>query len=341
MAQAKQLPSGQWRRLVRVKGAAPVSVTRQTKSACDKEALKVEVGIRDGKTKFPAKTLVDAFDRYAAKVSPKKPGGLRWELVRLNYFKRQFAVLPDLGDVTGMMFYDIGTEVMVDWRDMRLSQVSEGSVKREVDLLRNVFTIARTEWRWTSQRPFEGMRLPKDNPPRTARPSWSNIRRIVRHLGYKTGETPSNKSQEIAYAYLLALRTALRPSELLRLTDRDVDMENRVLRVKRKTYHLTRQIREVPFSRAARRLLRPLMGWGDTLFTVAEASRDTMFRKARKQLGIEGLQFRDSRADCATRLVKKGLVNVLQLSRILDHKDLSQLQKTYFRESAADIAKGL
>jgi integrase len=341
MAEAKRLPSGMWRKQVRIKGFPVESITRRTKKECDDAANKIEQDIRSGKTgKFPAKTILDAFDRYADKVSSTKAGE-RWELVRLNYFKRQFAALPEHGDVTGMMFYEIDTTVLVDWRDLRLSQVSEGSVKREVDLLRNVFTLARTEWKWTDQRPFEGMRLPRDNPPRTTRPCWSNIRRIVRHLGYRTGEVPSTKSQEIAYAYLLALRTALRPSELLRLSDKDIDMDKRVLRVKRKTYHLTREIREVPFTRAAARLFRPLLGWGGLLFTVAEGTRDALFRKARKQLGIEDMQFRDSRADSATRLVKKGQVNVLQLARILDHKDLSQLNSTYFRQSAADIAQGL
>lgn len=163
---------------------------------------------------------------------------------------------------------------------------------------------------------------------------------MVRHLGYRTGEVPTTKNQEIAYMWLLGMRTCLRISELLRLTDECVDTSKRVLKVRRKTYHLTRQIREVPFTPAAARLFRPLKGWGGPLFTVDAKSADAMFRKAYKQLMITGLQFRDSRADGATRLVKKG-VGLLELARILDHKNLELLNRTYFRASAEDIAKRL
>jgi integrase len=157
-------------------------------------------------------------------------------------------------------------------------------------------------------------------------------------LGYRTGVTPTTKSEEVAHLFLLAMRTALRPSELLRLTDETVDLDRRVLIVKRKTFHETRQLREVPFTRQAARLFRPLKGWGGPLFQVSAASRDALFRKAYKRCMIDGLQFRDSRADAATRLVRKGQVNVLQLARILDHVDLQQLNRTYFRETADELA---
>jgi integrase len=340
MAQAKQLPSGMWRRLVRVKGHPIHSITRRTKKECDLAARKVEQDIRDGKLgKAPKKTLVEVFDHYGEKVSPGKAGH-QHELLRIEAFKRHFAALPEYGDLTSAQFCEIDTEHVVAWRDMRLAQISEGSVLREINLLRNIFRIAKREWRWTDKEPFEGIRLPRDNPPRTRRPMWQEVRKIVRHLGYRTGEVPSTKSQEVAYAWLIAMRTCLRTLELLRLTDDVVDIDKRVLRVKRKTYHQTREIREVPFTPAAARLFRPLKGWGGPLFTVDAASMDALFRKARTQLMITGLQFRDSRADGATRLVKKG-VQLLELARILDHKNLDQLNKTYYRTTAEDIAKGL
>lgn len=340
MAQAKKLPSGMWRRLVRVKGCPAYSITRRTKKECDDDADALVVALREGKHgKAPKKTLVEVFDHYGKTVSPNKAGHEK-ELLRIEAFKRHFAALPGFGDMTSVQFCEIDTQHVVAWRDMRLTTITEGSVLREINLLRNIFRIAQREWRWTDKQPFEGIRLPRDNPPRTRRPMWQEVRKIVRHLGYRTGEVPSTKSQQVAYAWLIAMRTCLRTLELLRLTDEDVDTNKRVLRVKRKTYHLTRQIREVPFTPAAARLFRPLKGLGGPLFTVDAASMDALFRKARTQLMITGLQFRDSRADGATRLVKKG-VELLQLARILDHKNLDQLNKTYYRTTAEDIAKGL
>lgn len=54
---------------------------------------------------------------------------------------------------------------------------------------------------------------------------------------------------------------------------------------------------------------------------------------------IEDLHFHDSRAEALTRLARK--VDVMTLARISGHKDLRVLLETYYRESAADIAKRL
>lgn len=340
MASITKLPSGNYRALIR-KVSPPLSETFPSKTMARNWATQIEADILTGKhAKFPAKTLAQAFDRYAEKVSSTKAGE-RWELVRLNAFKKHFRALPEFGNVAETIFGEVDKRHIVAWRDMRLAAVSEGSVAREMTLLRNVFRIGRIEWQWTDKNPFEGIRLPRDNPARTRRPRWQEVKLICRSLGYRSGVTPATKSEEVAYLFLLALHTAMRPSELLRLKDDDVDTDRRVLRVKRKTYHVTRQIREVPFSRQAARLFQPLKGWGDDLFTVSTASRDALFRKAYKRCLIDGLQFRDSRAEAATRLARKGQVNVLQLARILDHKDLDQLNRTYFRETADEIAQGL
>ena len=251
-----------------------------------------------------------------------------------------FANLPGYGNVLQAPVWQFDKLHFVAWRDLRLGQVSEGSVRRDVDLLRNIRRLARLEWKLTDKNPFEGVRLPKDNPPRKRTAMWPEIKRIVRDLGYRTGETPSTKQQEVAYMFLLALRTALRNAELLRLTDENVDLTKRVAKLKRKTYHLTREIREVPFTSAAARLLKPLKGWGGPLFSVAAASRDTLFRESRRRCMVEGLQFRDSRATAATCMArsKRFKIDVITLAKILDHKDLDQLNRTYYRETAEDIA---
>lgn len=73
-------------------------------------------------------------------------------------------------------------------------------------------------------------------------------------------------------------------------------------------------------------------------FTVKSASLDTLFRKARDRIGIEGLHFHDSRAEALTRLARK--VDVLTLAKISGHADIRQLM-TYYRETAEDIAARL
>ena len=73
-------------------------------------------------------------------------------------------------------------------------------------------------------------------------------------------------------------------------------------------------------------------------FGISTASLDALFRKARERSCIEGLTFHDRRHAAITRLAKK--LNVLDLTRIVGHRDLRMLQ-VYYNESAKDIAAKL
>ncbi len=53
---------------------------------------------------------------------------------------------------------------------------------------------------------------------------------------------------------------------------------------------------------------------------------------------IEDLTFHDTRHEAITRLARK--LNVLELARMVGHRDLKMLQ-IYYNESAASIAKRL
>lgn len=105
--------------------------------------------------------------------------------------------------------------------------------------------------------------------------------------------------------------------------------------VKHKMQYLTGRPRQVPLTRHAARLLRPVAK-RDSCFSISAASLDTLFRKSRNRLLIEDLHFHDSRAEALTRLSRK--VDVMTLAKISGHKDLRLLQEVYYRESPEDIA---
>jgi integrase len=144
----------------------------------------------------------------------------------------------------------------------------------------------------------------------------------------------------VAYAFLLALRTAMRSGELLGLTRDRVNLETRVATLaKHKTHRYTGRPRFVPFTKGARRLFTALLadGRGD-LFTVDDASRDVLFRKAVAQCGIKALRFHDSRGEALTLLSRR--VDVLTLQKISGHLDIRQLTD-YYRESPEQVAARL
>jgi integrase len=311
--------------------------------AVEKKRAAGERAVELEKKVAAALTVADAFAECSKKVSPKKEGA-RAEQLRLARF------VDDFPDLAAVPLGEFRTPHLADWRDRRLSgytkadgsearAVTSASVNREINLIRNVFTVAREEWHWMEHNPFKGLRLPPEGAARTRRVDpWKEVRPIVRWLGYRTGHAPETKNQEVALAFLLALRTAMRAGEVIALGKGNVDMKKRVATIRHKMQYLTGRPREVPLSRAAARLLQPIAD-REHCFTVTSASLDALFRKAKDSLGIEGLRFHDSRAEALTRLSRK--VDVMTLAKISGHKDLRILQEHYYRETSEQIAARL
>jgi integrase len=331
MASIKPHKDG-WRVQVYVSGVRDSKVLRTKREAIAWGAAReLELrAIRD-QPESERHTVADALRRYGEEVSVKKRGA-RAEQLRLAAFVRDF---PDLA---GLVLADFKTPQLAQWRDARLKTVSSAAVNRDINLLRNALSIARQEWHWMEHNPFEGFRLPPEAAPRTRRISWREVKTIVRWLGHRPGVAPVSKSQEVALAFLVALRSAMRVSEILSLGRGTLDMKKRVATVSHKMEYLTGKPRQVPLTRQAIRLLRPVAN-RERCFTVTSDSLDALFRKAKRALGIEDLHFHDSRAEALTRLSRR--VDVMTLAKISGHKDLRLLQEVYYRESPEDIAARL
>jgi integrase len=63
------------------------------------------------------------------------------------------------------------------------------------------------------------------------------VRLLCRNLGYRPGRAPETKSQEVALAFLVALRSAMRAGEVLSLGKETLDLGRRVATVEHKTQH--------------------------------------------------------------------------------------------------------
>ena len=329
MASVSKYKTG-WRAQVFTNGVRKSRVCA-TKSEANQWAAAEEVKARALKHGgLPQVTFAQVCDRYQREVSAAKQGA-RWEALRLNGLHRHF---PDLA---GKVISEITQTDLNAWRDARLAKVQPATCRREANLFRHVFSRAK-EWGLLHDDPWEDMRLPQDAPPRERLPTPRENMMILRWLGYRTGRRPQTKMQEVALAYLIALRTGMRAGEVLQLGDATVDAQKRVATVRHKTQHKTGRPRQVPLSAQALRLLRPQLGHGP-IFSIDSASLDALFRRAKQNLGIEGLHFHDSRAAALTRFAKK--VDVLTLAKISGHRDLRILMNTYYRETPEQIAAKL
>lgn len=260
-----------------------------------------------------AHTLGDAFDRYERDVSAKKDSE-KWESRKLKALGEQLG--------RDSLLRDLDAPQIAEWRDTRLKTVTGSTVNREVNLLRNVFTVARDEWRWMEHHPFRGVKLPKEEDPRHQVWGWREIKRILRAA--RVGKTA-----EMQAAFHIALRTGMRLSEVLSAPQNFDAKRNVVTLAKTKTEKRA----SVPIGRIAAKLLdRPA-------FTVDANEGSVLFSKLCKELLIEGLTFRDTRATALTHLSKK--VGVLDLAKISRHKNINLLSNVYYRATPDQIAAKL
>jgi integrase len=255
------------------------------------------------------KTFGDAVDKYKEDVSSKKDGE-PWELRRLDVMAEHF------GSDTALL--EIDTPQIAEWRDTRLKTVSASTVVRESNLLRNLFNLARREWKWMDHEPFSGVKLPKENAPRHQVWTWPLIKRVLR-------APRMGKTAEMQQAFHIALRTGMRLAEVL-AAPANFDVQRQVVTIKTKTEARA----QIPIGRIATKLIAA------SKFTVGPNEGSTLFSKLCRELLIEGLTFHDTRGTALTHLSRK--VDVLTLAKISRHKDLSLLSNVYYRATAEQIA---
>lgn len=329
MASIKPRRGGGYRAQVYVKGERD-SQTFRTQREAQAWAVRREEELKQA----PAErhTLRDLIERYRAEVIEKKRGG-RFEDRQAKAFLRDFPALAN------KKLADLDTPDLAKWRDARLRTVKDSTVLRQLNWLRHALRVAREEWKWMAHNPLKGMRVPKKPGSRERRVLPIEVLRLCHMLGYRAGRAPETKQQEVALAFLVGLRSAMRAGEILSLGRETLSLPRRVARIEEhKTRHLTGRAREVPLTRAAVRLLEPVAGRG-RCFTISSATLDSLFRKARDRLLIKDLHFHDSRAEALTRLARK--VDVMMLARISGHKDPRILLDAYYRETAEQIAARL
>lgn len=324
--------SGGWRVEVAKKGVRD-SGTFSTKAeavawATQREAeILAGVGSPKGASNS---TLKEALEKYKLEVSPSKVGQ-RWEEIRLDKLINEL-------EFVGERMADVGAEQIAAWRDLRLKSVATSTVRREMTLLSSVFEQARREWRWIKSNPVREVKRPKNRPPRDRRISAAEEKKILDGLGYVEGEAPTSKLQELAYAFLIALETAMRQGEILGLSPGRVNLQARYVEL---THTKNGDARKVPLSSRAVDLLKVMVdaaGERPELFTLSSKSADVMFRRVRERVKIDGLTFHDTRHEATTRLARK--LDVLDLARMTGHRDPRSLM-VYYNATATEVASRL
>ncbi|MEJ7745259.1 MAG: site-specific integrase [Luteimonas sp.] len=274
--------------------------------------------------KLPDNTFAAAMRRYARDVAPLHKGE-RWETIRLKALEADPIAARKLAGLAGNDF--------ADWRDARLTKVAPGTVAREMNLLRSVLEAARRDWHWIRVNPMQDVRWPTTPTGRKRRVAPDEVKAVTEAFGVGKLQAVT-ATQRVGLAFLFALETAMRSGEILRLHWRDIHLTDQYVMLPRTK---NGDVREVPLTRRAVTILKALPESDGPVFAVDDLSRDALWRKTRPK-ALADLHFHDSRGEAIWRLSKK--LDVLQLARVIGHRDLKSLLH-YYNESAADMAKRL
>jgi len=269
-------------------------------------------------------TLGDALRRYSSTISPQKKGA-KQEAVRIAAWLREPLAKRRLASLKGKDF--------AVYRDTRLAQgLATNTVRLELAIISHLFNIAKKEWGMDYlANPLDNVTRPKSSTPRDRRllpeeetALWDALRTC--------------RNSYVLPLAQFAVETAMRKSEMLALTWKDVNLARRVAQV---VTSKNGDARTVPLSLRAVELLNGLVRAEDgRVFAVSSEALDSAWARAKERAGLQDLHFHDLRHEGTSRYALSVGRNLLKLQRITGHKTLQMLTR-YTHLNVEDILEDM
>ena len=205
----------QWQALIRRKGFETQAKVFNTKAEAESWANVTESemvrGVFVSRKEAERTTLSEALDRYLQEVSSKKKGVYQ-ESRRIENLKKHKLGKRFLASIQG--------KDIVEYRDERLKNVSQASVRLELALLSHLFNTAIREWGMNGiLNPVAQIRLPKKATCRDRRLFPGEEEMILSACDEYGGDLP--------FVVRLALVTGMRRGELASLTWDNINFKKR------------------------------------------------------------------------------------------------------------------
>ena len=300
-----------WQARVQRSGQSSLAKSFNTKADAVKWARHTESQLDLG-TLAPkaAMPLLDRIvERYLAEVTPTKKGAAQ-ELNRGRQIAR-----TSLGS---MQLDKITSEAVSKYRDGRLCEVSNNTVRLELAFISVVFEQCAKEWSYKVINPVKQIRIPKPGKPRQRRLRPGEEEALL-------ASCAASSATYLHSLVVLAIETGMRFGELVSITWNNVDLAARTIHLPdTKNGHP----RTVPLSTRALGAIRAVpSGYEGRVFTGKPGSIRAAFGAALKRSGVgSDLRFHDLRHEAVTRLFEKGL-NPIEVGMISGHRSMSMLQR--------------
>lgn len=254
-------------------------------------------------------------ERYHDEVTPTKKGAAQ-ERYRANQIKKTKLADLQLDRIDGA--------VIAKYRDERLTEVSNNTVRLELAFLSVVFEQCSREWGWAVANPVKQIRMPKPGKPRQRRLEPGEEEALL-------SACRASGAYYLESFVILAIETGMRFGELAGVRREHVHLTNRTIYLPDTKNGYART---VPLSSRALTAIHALpSSIGGRLFNAKAGSIRSAFliavAKAKSANGggiLAGLRFHDLRHEAVSRLFEKGL-NPIEVGMISGHRTLAMLQR--------------
>lgn len=274
-------------------------------------------------------TLRDAVSLYLKRVSVHKKG----------HQQERYRVVPILNhDIADMWMHDITTVEIAIYRDYRLSsnarysdrKLSSNTVRLELALLSDLFSIAHIEWGACTDNPVIRVRKPKLPPGRDRRLRPREEAKLLRRAS-------EMKNPEMYSVIVIALETAMRQGEILGIQWEDINLRIGIVHL-RMTKNGTK--RDVPLTFRAREAFTRLgvKPYGP-VFSYKQTGFKSMWRALLAKVNITDLHFHDLRHEAISRMFELGTMDVVEISTISGHKSIQMLKRYTHLKAHKLVAK--
>ena len=308
--------SNKWQARVSRKGEQSLVKTFQSKEDAERWARSVEVewdrGTYTNIHQAQKTTLGELIERYLREVTPLMRGAGA-DTIRLKAIMRR--------PIANENMATLSPSKIAKYRDQRLQEIKPSTVVRELAYFSAIINHARREWGINTPNPVLSVRKPAQPQGRNRVLSYEEEQRLLLAC-----EPKANRNIYTRPFVILALETAMRRGEILSLRWDNINLTKRTAYLA-----LTKngESRVVPLSTRAIETLQALPRSIDgRVLPINFAALETNFKRARERANLLDLRIHDLRHTAATRLSEK-LPNLLELSAVTGHKQLSMLKRYY------------
>ena len=308
------------------------SVTRDSAKECEDWAALKLLELKTGKAdlekgikpSFPFKQLCEKY--YIERGSKLRSATMmRNKLDNIDHI---------LGELATKSIYDFKPNDIVRWRNKRVLEVKSSTALREFAIFSSIFSYAQKELFIIENNVWTLVVKPLKSKPRNQRIYPEQQEQLLKGFKWDSTTTPVRVMHYVSWSMLFALETAMRKGEILSMKRRDI---------KDGFVHLPMtkngESRNVPLSAEAKRLLALIPEDQDIIVPVKEKSFRRTFYRVRGEVGLDEINFHDTRHEAITRMVKFRKLPVEILAKITGHKTIGILINTYYNPDAQDLVE--